>query len=228
MKIAKLKYDIPYSLLKWSALFFMTYDHILRKIFNLASIDILMFSGRFAFPIFAFMIARNLSNKNIFQKYLNRLIPFAILTIPIDLIYYPEYRYLNIMFTFIASISLLWGLKLSTDIKNKPLKCTSTLLLIFATITFGRCFDYGTVGLWLIPAVYLFIKKQSWQTFALALIPTFLIMPSFLFAGLITIFMAALLLSTPIPSAIRSTFKKTGWLYYAYFPIHKLIIALIA
>ena len=206
----------------------MTYDHVLRKIFNLDPTGLLLFPGRFAFPLFAFMIAWNLAQKDIYAKYIKRLLPFALLTIPIDIYYYHEQVYLNIMVSFILSISLLFGLHASSELKNKFVIGVFVIYLIIFSAIIGVFVDYGPVGIWLIPAIYLFLKKPSRWTFVLALAIFPLLMPPTIHFVLIVPFAAALLLTNPIPSARRSSFKKTGWLYYAYFPLHRLIIGLIA
>lgn len=221
------KYQISYNFLKWSALFWMTYDHVLKKIFDIAPDNLLLFPGRFAFPIFSYIIAWNLARYNIFEKYIKRLIPFAVLTVPIDLYFYPELDVLNIMFTFIVSISIVWSLEQSNKIASSNLR----LMYIFYIIAFasfaGLFVDYGVIGVWVIPTIYLLIKKQELIYLIACLVIFALLMPSILYALLITPLVLLLLLSEPAINPNRKKSKKTAWLYYAYFPIHKLIIVFI-
>lgn len=61
-------FKISYSAVKWAALLFMTYDHVLKYIFFIQPGRPVLFPGRFAFPLFAFMIADHLQKRGILKN----------------------------------------------------------------------------------------------------------------------------------------------------------------
>ena len=226
MKIP-VKFYISYSLLKFLALFFMTYDHVFRFIFKINDTDLILLPGRFAFPIFTFLIAYNLAKKENFLKYIKRLSLFALITVPIDLYFFPK-PYLNILFTFMLAIALIWCLKKAVTVKNKPARGIIFAYIILLGICLGFFVEYAIEGIILFAALYYFFKSRKVVFFLLALCMLAVMMPSLLYACLIIPFGILLLLVEPVPSPNPSSFSKTGWMFYAYYPFHKLIIGLIA
>jgi hypothetical protein len=227
MKYIKPKFSLSYSFLKWSALVWMTYDHVLKVIFKIEPGELILFPGRFAFPLFAFMIAYNLSALDIFTKYLKRLLPFTLLTLAVDIAYYPDFS-LNIMFTFMISITILWAFKKTESMKDKYARIILLFYIIIVAICLSLFVDYVLFGIWLIPAFYMYFKTHYTYYYLISLALMGVMMPTYLYMAFIILFGALLLLVKPIQSKKHSSCKKTGWMFYAYYPIHKLIIALIA
>lgn len=227
MKKIETKFNVPYSALKWLAIICMTYDHVLKHIFDISAQDLILFPGRFAFPLFAFIIAKNLAKYEIFKKYILRMAPFAIISFFVDHYFFEQRTNLNILITLISSISIIWVIYLTKKINNKYFHLLYIIEIALLSIIIGMFVDYGIIGIWLIPALYIYFKKPDLIKYIVILIMVSSLMPNLLFGILIIPFVAWLLLVEPVPSKKRGSFKKTGWLFYAYFPAHKLVIALI-
>lgn len=78
------KIDISAAALHVLAMTLMLMDHLWATLFP--SLDWLTCAGRIAFPIFAFMIVEGYFHTHNFEKYVQRLFLFALLSeIPFDL-----------------------------------------------------------------------------------------------------------------------------------------------
>lgn len=175
-----------------------------------------------------FIIAYHLAERQIFVKYIKRLLPFAIISIFVDYFYYyPKFPYLNIMFTFIVSIAMLYGFERSSEIKNKALKYTFCIYIALLGSFLGLFLEFDTAGVWIIPTMYWYIKKPSLPLLILPILLISLDVKNLSYFLLISTCSFLLMQIKPVPSKHRSSFKKTGWMFYAYYPFHKSIIAFL-
>lgn len=78
--------DGTLEVIKWLALVSMFYDHVMRIAWSGEGIGPATSFGRIAFPLFAFIMAYNLSRENVgpvvYQRTLRRLIGFGFLALP--------------------------------------------------------------------------------------------------------------------------------------------------
>lgn len=227
MKKIPVLYKVPYNILKWSALFFMTYDHVLKNIFLVVPAEPVLIPGRFAFPLFIFMICWNIAHYDIIPKYLKRLLPFAIISLAVDFAFYKPIP-LNILFSFILALAMIGLFKKIGQFKEKNNRYISYIYTGLFFSFLAHFADYGIAGIWIIFLMYKFFKTRNTLYYIGCLSLLSLTASSILAAFILLIFAGLLMLAEPIPSPKRSSFKRTGWLFYAYFPFHKLVIALIS
>ncbi len=184
--------------------------------------------GRMAFPIFAFFLVEGFLHTKNAGKYLLRLACFGLISEPIfdftffGTLYYPAYQ--NIYATLsLALIALILLRRLETlNQSAKGARYWGNLLCyacaIFA-VTYAAEFlhtDYGTTGVLLMIALYLFRRNKILQRGALICL-TFEQFPA-PFAV--------------IPLALYDSTRGAGtkrerWAYYAFYPAHLLILGLI-
>lgn len=241
MKILK-KYlsqlrDINPDILKVIALITMTIDHVCHVLFP-GKYMFLRFIGRFTLPIFSFLFASHLSQKDLFKKYILRLLPFALLSLlivtPFEF-FIKDYFKLSILWTFFLALITLFCLE---KIIKEDISITIKTIFILLTlgIGFGISFivDYGYFGFLFILSLYWYLKTKQKRY----LIPTLTF--SFLLnsAGFLTrpqlvlimccasLFMTIFLLFQDNKKS-HKRFLKPWWLFYAYFPIHFFILYLI-
>ena len=226
MKKIPILFKIPYSALKWAALFFMTYDHILKFLFLVDATNPVLIPGRFALPLFIFMITWNAAHKDVIIKYLKRLLPFAIISLVIDLAYYWVIP-INILFTFFLALSMIGLFERISKIEDKNNRYIFYIYTAVIISVLGHFTEYRIGGIWVIFFMYKFFKTRSIAYYALCLAILPFAASSITSAIIVFIFASLLLLAEPIPSKKRSSFKKTGWMFYAYFPLHKLVLAII-
>lgn len=220
------KFELSYSFLKWSAILWMTYDHVLKTLLNVDENAWVLFPGRLAFPLFAFIIACNLAEKKIFAKYLVRLLPFALVSFAVDYFCYDKIE-LNILFTFMFSISIIWAIEKCGEIKNKFIRWGIVAYIVVLSLMLGSFFEFRLLGVWLVPLFYAFMKARSVVYYIISILVLILIMPNWDFGWPIAMFGAWMLLIKPKRAEKRSSFKKTGWMFYAYYPFHKWVIAVV-
>lgn len=119
----------------------------------------LVYIGKLAFPIYAFLIAEEYTQKKDFPKLFTRLIIFSILSqFPACLLFLGHFtlQYFNVFFTLAAG---LLGMRIYDKIKNKyvsiPLVC---LIAILAEVL---SFDYGIIGVLITFTFYIFRENKT-------------------------------------------------------------------
>ena len=156
---------INQDILKLIAILTMTIDH-LGYIFTPSYEMPLRFIGRISFPIFAFLLAYNLTQKDLFKKYITRLTSFAVST---SLILIP-FKYqignvlpLNIFWTLLLGVITIYTI----EITNKKFKQNNAKYIIIGYIL---CFsallssitDYEFFGFLYILSLYSWYKYCFW------------------------------------------------------------------
>ena len=143
------------------AMIFMLCDHMWATILDYEWLTCI---GRIAFPIFAFLITEGYIHTSNINKYIKRMMIFAIITeIPFNLMVsaspiYPFHQ--NVLWTFVISLLTLKYLNFD-DVKNSFKSILIILLaIIIATVT--MC-DYFGAGVMMVVGFYIFRKSKLLQ-----------------------------------------------------------------
>ena len=202
--------------------------------------------GRIAYPIFAFMIVEGYFHTHNLKKYVGRLFLCALLSeIPFNLVmgsrlFYPIHQ--NVLFTFLIGILLI---HLNEKVK-KTGKPVCRILTAFGTIILGFVLglitftDYNYAGVYTILAFYFFRGRKWWQmlgqAFCLYYINFeilqglgyeiqlfghnyFFVQQGFAVLALIPIWLYR---------GKQGPYNKyIKWIYYGFYPVHLLLLAVI-
>ena len=143
------------------AMIFMLCDHMWATILDYEWLTCI---GRIAFPIFAFLITEGYIHTSNINKYIKRMVIFAIITeIPFNLMVsaspiYPFHQ--NVLWTFVISLLTLKYLNFD-NVKNSFKSILIILLsIIIATVT--MC-DYFGAGVMMVVGFYIFRKSKFLQ-----------------------------------------------------------------
>ena len=230
------------NMLRVFAVIFMLSDHIWATYMSFG--DWMTYVGRMAFPIFAFQIAEGFAHTSSFKKYALRLLGFAVISeIPFNLFYssrlFNPYHQ-NVLFTLLLgllAVSVIDNIKKNKTAKNISL---SVLWLLLITITSVIGFvEYGFLGVLTVVMFYIF--KNFPFAWVLQLVAIVLINIVF-FEGQVLI-VEILGKTFELPYQGFAVFALIPiWLYggkkgksskvmqygfYAFYPIHMLILYLI-
>ena len=230
------------NMLRVFAVIFMLSDHIWATYMSFG--DWMTYVGRMAFPIFAFQIAEGFAHTSSFKKYALRLLGFAVISeIPFNLFYssrlFNPYHQ-NVLFTLLLGLFAIYVI--DNIRKNKTAKNIALsvlwLFLIFAGSTLGFV-DYGFFGV--LTVVMFYVLRDFPFAWIFQLVGMILINIVF-FEG--QVFLVDILGKTiEIPSQSFAVFALIPiWLYgsrkgksskimqysfYAFYPVHMLILYLI-
>ena len=201
--------------------------------------------GRLAFPIFAFQIVEGYAHTRNFKKYILRLVIFALISeLPFNLmmggdLFYPLDQ--NVMFTFLEALLLVRLLDYCKS-KNRTLFIVMipvTLILGFA-LGFATMVDYYGFGVLTVLVFYLSRNlKFGWliQLAGLWVINVNLMggmdIPVDLFGHELFISQQGLALLALIPIWLYNGrqgrhSKAIQYACYAFYPVHILVLALLA
>ena len=143
------------------AMIFMLCDHMWATILDYEWLTCI---GRIAFPIFAFLITEGYIHTSNINKYIKRMVIFAIITeIPFNLMVsaspiYPFHQ--NVLWTFV--ISLLTLKYLSFDNTKNIFKSILIIILAIIIATITMC-DYFGAGVMMVVGFYIFRKSKLLQ-----------------------------------------------------------------
>lgn len=180
-------------------------------------LQLMLMFGRFAFPIFVFLLVEGFLNTRNRKKYGLSLFFLALLSeIPFNLmngnaVLLPKQ---NVMFTLLLGFLAMCSLEY---FKNKPLISFTLLLFMFLISRYMQA-DYRTAGFVFILLMYGLRKEKIIQCVAA---PVLLQMKTMVFLSL---------LLTCLYNGRRG-FIKTPFLkyfFYAFYPLHMLIIYFLA
>ncbi len=230
------------NMLRVIAVIFMLSDHIWATYMSFG--NWMTYIGRLAFPIFAFQIAEGFVHTSNFKKYALRLLGFAIVTeIPFNLFYSSRFFnpfHQNVLFTLLLgllAINVIDKAKKDKSTKNITLS-VMWLALICVASTLGFV-DYGFLGML---TVVMFYVLRDFPFAWLAQLVAMVLINIVFFEG--QVFPIEILGKTfEIPSQGFAVFSLIPiWLYggkkgksskfmqygfYAYYPVHMLILYLI-
>ncbi len=209
--------DGTLEVIKWLALVSMFYDHVMRIAWSGEGIGPATSFGRIAFPLFAFIMAYNLSRENVgpvvYQRTLRRLIGFGFLALPATYYFFGA-NFFNILFTFALAIALVWTLEHWRLWWGVPLSIGLFLLSPWV--------EYG----W--PGVLLVLSFFAWQRFGLRPLVVLSLILAFVFLNLANGNNLALLALFIVAagSLIAISFPRSKWLFYVVYPLHLWILML--
>ena len=228
--------NINPDILKIVALVTMTMDHIGHVLFP-GDFMILRFFGRFSFPIFAFLLASHLAEKNLFKKYILRLLPFALLSLifvtPFDMYIKETYKLTILWSLFLCVISLFCLEKISNEKTTSYIKGFCYFLTISIGLTLSLIVDYGYFGYLFIISLYEYFKTNKNIYLYLTLFFSFILNskgflthPFIVSLMCTTSFLVTCFLLWQKRPANKNHLRllKPWWLFYAYFPLHFLIL----
>lgn len=207
-------------------------DHFSDAVFGNATF--LNFIGRVAFPIFCFQIVQGYIYTHDIKKYILRLSLFALISqVPFMLFYHVVFNTfaINVIFTLLFGLLVI----LIYDKYNKFVGVCS--FLFFGTVAQLLHFDYGFFGVFIIFMFYLLRNKKNSMSivFILAVIVRYLIPLIqkgisffYLFLGnTYSMLMYSTFLSLiPILLYNGKKGKDAKYLFYIFYPVHLLILAL--
>lgn len=225
------------------AMIFMLCDHLWGTI--IPGNDWLTCIGRLTFPIYAFLIVEGYFHTKNLKKYICRLLVFAVLSeIPFNLamgssLFFPIHQ--NVLWSFLISIGLIhWNEKVKERKLWKRILVGIITLCIASIVGIITFVDYYNAGI-LMVLVFYFFKDKKWWCYLGQLVCMWYINFEML-GGLSyevnlfgqTHFIArqgfALLALIPIwlyhgKQGYHS--KPIQYAYYAFYPVHLLILGLI-
>ena len=224
------------------AMCFMLCDHLWGTL--VPGNDWLTCIGRLTFPIYAFLLVEGYFHTKNLKKYLGRLFLCAVLSeIPFDLvmggtIFYPVHQ--NVLWTFLIAIVMIhWNEKAKGKMWRQILVGIATILL-GSFLGLATMADYYQAGVLTVLVFYFFRQRKWWsyvaQFFCLAYINLELLggyLYQFQIFGHTVEFAYqgfALLALIPIwlyHGKQGPHNKVLQTVYYAFYPVHLLILRLI-
>lgn len=191
--------------------------------------------GRMAFPIYCFLLVEGFLHTRSVKKYALRLLGFAFLSeIPFDLALKGKIwdnSYSNVFFTLFLALSAIWGISYIEKIHEFwKEKKWDAFLGVLITVGLGSFLlavcgglaemvlnsDYGFAGVLAVVVMYLFRKtKESGfcaGVFALSIFSS-------------TTEITALCMLYPLMKYDGSRGKSIKYVFYAFYPVHLLILA---
>lgn len=197
----------------------------------------LRYIGRMAFPIYCFLLVEGFLHTRNVAKYAGRLAIFALISeIPFDLAISGSwwvYSSNNVFFTLVLGLLAIWCLsfvekfhefwqeKQWEPILGRILTLSSGCIVIIGFGAFADMVlftDYGLGGVVAIAVMYL-LRGQRLVAFAASVLALTVI------TGDIEIL--AMLMLYPIMKYDGSRGKNTKYVFYAFYPVHLLVLALI-
>lgn len=200
--------------------------------------EIMRYIGRMAFPIYCFLLVEGFLYTRNVAKYAFRLLIFAFVSeIPFDLAIAGEWwsmEYSNVYFTLVLGLISVWAIsyiekfyefwqeKQWEPVLGTIITAVAGVVVVavcggFAEMVFKT--DYGFGGIVAILILYLFRRTRE-IAFALSVVALSV------FCGSIEIL--ALLMLIPLMKYDGTRGKNIKYVFYAFYPVHLLILALIS
>ena len=179
--------------------------------------QLLLMFGRFAFPIFAFLLVVGFEKTHNRKKYGISLLIVALLSeLPFDLMIGHHFSFFrqNVIFTLLFGYLAMCALNY---FKGKPLMRLLSVVVVFLACRVARV-DYGTTGFCFILIMYALRNQKAIQSVLGASIMKMKLM---VFLSFMVIYMF---------NGKKGFIKTKFWKYffYAFYPVHMLIIYFLA
>lgn len=248
MEERKFKIETTSMSLHVMAMVFMLCDHLWGTV--VPGNDWLTCVGRLSFPIFAFMIVEGYFRTKNLKKYVLRLLLFAVISeIPFNLamgsrIFYPLHQ--NVLWSFLISIGLIRLNELTKRLKATWLRVSVGVAVGIASVLLGYVIglitfvDFYHAGILTVLAFY-FFRHRKWWCYVGQFVCLW-----YINAELLGGFGYELSLFGKDVFFVRQTFavaalipiwlyrgnrgyhsKLLQYFYYAFYPLHLLILGLI-
>ena len=185
--------------------------------------------GRFAFPIYCFLLVEGFQRTHDVKKYLGRMFLFALLSeVPFDLAlsgkaWYPAYQ--NVFFTLLLGLLTIAGLRLveqrfaGTETGKKILRVVFEVVVILVGCALALILktDYDFKGIMAIVVLYLFRNRKKAQIWAGVIV--FLLMDG--------LEMIAALSFILIWFYNGTRGRQDKYFFYFFYPVHLLLLWLV-
>lgn len=175
--------------------------------------------GRISFPIFAFYIAVGFLHTRDLKKYVQRLFVFALLSQVPFALYFQDWRTLNILFTFLIAIAMMWFFEqkwyYAAVLVSFVPWCTDILL--------GITTDYSTYGVLTVFIFYYFMKEKQKTAAAFVLLTTLQCVFSGNYVQLAAVFALPLIYFTD-----KVSVRLGRYFFYVFYPGHILLLYTIS
>ncbi len=185
--------------------------------------------GRFAFPIYCFLLVEGFQKTHDVKKYLGRMFLFALLSeVPFDLALSGkawDMQYQNVFFTLFIGLLVIAGLRLvemrlaGTEVWRKVVRVGLDAVIIIAGSALALILktDYSFKGILAITVLYLFRRRKKAQVWAGVI--AFLLMD-----GLEMIAAFSFILIW-FYNGTRG--KQNKYFFYFFYPVHLLLLWLV-
>lgn len=214
------------TLLKWLAMALMLLDHANRTLWSFQPWAFSL--GRIAFPLFAFLIAYNLTVRGVKPgRYVLPLLGFGVISqLPAMLALGRDVLPLNIFFTLALGVSFLplraW---LAQHLpQGRIWQFLSWLAALYLVMLFGIVVEYGPLGVLLIPGIIMFLNRPHFMTGTL-------LMAQLVLVNNPHITSLTALLAIPVIYAVSTLelprLPRLRWLAYSFYPAHLTVLWLV-
>lgn len=209
--------------LKWIALASMFTDHIGRHLLGMPHESWAFILGRFAFPLFAFVIGVNLAREGDRSERAARsalrLCAWGAVAVLPSIWARGDPMMLNVLFTLGLGAALCWAVESPAHAGLRALAC----LAIAGASWFV---EFGTGGVFLVAAVYLWCTQRGGGlAFLVLLLVAATGWLNALFGGWASFF--ATLGALPLAWAVRQlpvSMPRLQYLFYVIYPVHLAVI----
>lgn len=190
--------------------------------------------GRFAFPIYCYLIVEGFVHTRSVAKYAGRLFLFALISeVPFDLAFQRsvfDMSYNNVFFTLLLGLLAIALIRAVNDrlvwrgesgvlaVLAVVLRCAVDLAVILLCMTAAEellCTDYGAGGVAMIVLLYL-LRRYPKTSFAIAVV----LLSSM--CGVIEL--AALLMLVPFAFYNGTRGRQIKYFFYVFYPAHLLVL----
>lgn len=185
--------------------------------------------GRFAFPIYCFLLAEGFQKTHNVKRYLGRMLLFALISeVPFDLAFSGKFwnmQYQNVFFTLFIGLMVLAGLRLvdqrlagpETWRKLAGVGLYAVIIVAGSALALALKTDYSFQGVLAITVLYLFRSHRKTQIWAGVII--FLLMDG------IEMIAALSFLLIWFYNGARG--RQNKYFFYFFYPAHLLVLWLI-
>lgn len=182
--------------------------------------------GRLGFPIFCFLLIEGMQYTKDIKKYALRLFLFAVISeVPFDLGFAGSgiyWQYQNVFFTLFIGLLVMIGFRKLEDSKKWGTISGYLLYLLVLGVGMGAAellqTDYSAMGVLTIAAMYQYRRKRVLSVgIGCAILTVMSILEVTAFATLL-----------PICLYNGKRGWNIKWLFYAFYPVHILVLYLIA
>lgn len=159
-------FDLSSFTLHIFAMLFMLFDHMWATV--IVGNDWMTCIGRIAFPIFAFMIVEGYHYTHNLKKYMLRLLVLAVISeIPFNLmtggaVIHPFHQ--NVIWTFLIGLGTIWLIEKTDRFENTLLRALICVVLVIVAFLIGMVsmVDYYGFGVLTVILFYLFRGDKWW------------------------------------------------------------------
>lgn len=208
--------------LKWLAIALMTLDHINKYIFD-ATLPFAFELGRIAMPLFAFVMAYNLSRpdtlaRGSYQRSIRRLAVFGVLTTPVSIslggLMWGLWPF-NILFMLLTAAAVMHLVEQGGQAN------TSMAALVF--IVGGSLVEFWWPAVGFAVACWFYCKRPGWVSLSFAAFCCLALTPintNFWAMAVFPVIFAATKINLGLP-------RSKWYVFYAYYPLHLLLILIL-